>query len=295
MFDTSKPLPPMDQPGAAPAPAPPMQRARGEALVALDQRRGGTALARLAQAGAAKAFLPRIHGPVPEVVFLNTAGGLTGGDRLSYALDLGAGTAATATTQTAERAYAAGAGRAALEVRLRLGPGARADWLPQETILYDAAALSRRTRADLAPGARLVLAEMLVLGRAAMGEAVARLALSDRREVWRGSEPVLIDPFALTSACLSPPGAARVSRLALLGGARAVATLALVADGAEDAAGPLRAALAGIEAAEAAVSGWDGRCLVRIRAAGGLPLRRAVARALHILRGGAALPRVWQI
>ena len=43
----------------------------------------------------------------PEVVFLNTSGGLTAGDRLDYSLDLDADAQARATTQTAERAYRA--------------------------------------------------------------------------------------------------------------------------------------------------------------------------------------------
>ena len=37
-------------------------------------------------------------GAVPEIVFLNTSGGLTGGDRLSYRVDLGDGCRAVATT-----------------------------------------------------------------------------------------------------------------------------------------------------------------------------------------------------
>ena len=61
------------------------------------------------QSGSAKVMLPRTHSGVPEIVFLNTSGGLTSGDRLEYSVTLGAGTRARATTQTAERAYRAGA------------------------------------------------------------------------------------------------------------------------------------------------------------------------------------------
>lgn len=60
---------------------------------------------------------------MPEVVFLNTSGGLTGGDVLNLSLDLGDGVRLTATTQTAERAYASTQGEAC--VRLR-PPSARA-------------------------------------------------------------------------------------------------------------------------------------------------------------------------
>jgi urease accessory protein len=273
-------------PARALTPADPagFQRARGSARVALSRDGGRTRLERLAQAGSAKAFLPDVHRAVPEVVFLNTAGGLTGGDRLSFAVDLGPGAAAVAATQTAERAYRSAGGAAAMEVRLTLGAGASLDWLPQETILFDGAALTRTTRADLGPGARVLMAESLVLGRAAMGETVRRVALTDRREVWRGGVPVVIDAFRLEDDTL-------VARPALLAGDRAIGVLWLVDQGAEDAVGALRAALG----PDAGVSGWDGRCAVRLAAQDGLTLRRKVAAALHVLRRGAPLPRVWQI
>lgn len=265
-----------------------MQRAAGAATVGLVAAAGGaTRLARLEQAGAARAFLPRVDGPVPEVVMLNTAGGLTGGDRLAYAVDLGAGARATATTQTAERIYACGGGRARMDVRLTLGPGAALDWLPQETILFQDGALTRRTTADLAGEARLLAVETLVLGRAAMGERLTQVALDDRREVWRAGRPVLVEAVRL-------PGAALGTGAAGLAGARAVATVALVAPGAEDALGPVRAALAGAEGVAAAASAWDGRCLVRAMAPDAWPLRRVLARVLAVLRGR-GLPRVWQI
>lgn len=265
MFDASTPL---------------LQRVRGRAEVALA---GGRPL-RLFQQGSAKAMLPRVHGAAPEVVFLNTAGGLTGGDRLEYALRVDG--AATATTQTAERAYRAASGRAGVEIALAVGAGGALDWLPQETILFDGAALSRRTRVDLGRDARFVFCEMVVLGRRAMGETVARIDFRDRREIWHGGRPVLVEPVAIDSDALAP-------RPALLDGARAFATIGLVGAGAEDALGPVRAAF-GHAGTRAAASAWDGRCLVRLTAADGLPLRQAVARVLSVMRQGAPLPRVWQ-
>ena len=286
MFDTATPPP------AAPGPA--LQRAQGTASAALAVRAGRTRLQGLRQQGCAKAFLPRGPG-APEVVFLNTSGGLTGGDRLSYALTLGPGARATATTQTAERAYRAlpRQAPAALDVVIEAGAGARLDWLPQETILYDGAALARRTEIALSGDAELLMCEALVLGRAAMGEAVTRLRLADRRSVTRDGRPVLVDAVELTDAAL----AARDAQ-AGLGGARAVALLALVAPGAEDAAGPLRR-LALPDGVRGAVSGWDGKCVMRLMAGDSWPLRLALAAALRHLRArrGAApsLPRVWQI
>jgi urease accessory protein len=269
-----------------------MQRARGRALVALGpDGRGKIGLRDLAQAGSAKAFLPSIHAPVPEVVFLNTSGGLTGGDDLEFRLDLGAGARAVATTQTAERAYASGGGRAEMRVMMQVGAGGRLDWLPQETILYQGSGLARLTRVDLASDARFLMAEMVVLGRAAMGETVTDLAFSDRREVWRAGRPVWIEPFALGTPALDRADAA--PRAALLQGARAFATLAFVVPGAEAAVAALRALT--LPDVSCAVSGWDGRLILRVHAADGLPLKRGLAAILKILRQGAPLPRVWQI
>lgn len=268
----------------------PMQRAQGRAAVALVPGAGRPRIGGLAQSGSAKVFLPAVHSAVPEVVFLNTAGGLTGGDRFTCRVDLGAGLRAVATTQTAERGYASAGGQAEVAVTLSLGAGAELHWLPQETILFQGASLARRTRADLAPGARLVLAEMVVLGRAAMGETLESAAFSDRREVWSSGRPVWVDPLVLGAGALAP-------RPALLAGVRAFATLALIGPGAEDAAGALRAALPDTVtgAVLGAVSGWDGKCLARLTAPDALPLKRAVATLLSILRQGAPLPRVWQI
>lgn len=280
---------------------PMLQRVRGRARLALGAGVAGAAprLLDLAQQGAAKLFLPRVHAPRPEAVFLNTAGGLTGGDRLDYDVALEAGVAAVGTTQTAERAYAAGGRAARMSVRLTLGHGAALDWLPQETILFENAWLNRATRVEMAGDARLVWAEMLVLGRAAMGETLRQAVLEDRREIFRGGRLALCEPVRLDASALQGwPGA----RPALIGGARAFATVVAMAPGAEDALAPVRAALASATdaagpaaGAVAAASAWDGRCLVRVAAADALPLRRAVATALAVLRGGAALPRVWQV
>jgi urease accessory protein len=264
-----------------------LQRAHGAARVALSLRGGRTRLDTLHQSGSAKAFLPTVHGdPVPEVVFLNTAGGLTGGDRLAIAIDLGPGSRVVATTQTAERAYASPGGEAEVVVTLRAGVGAALHWLPQETIVFDSAALRRTTTADLEGDAALLIAEMIVLGRVASGEVVRSLALSDTRLIRRDGRPVLLEPYRIDEAVLG------ADCPALLGGARAIATVALVAPGAEAAVTEARRSLAA-EGMEAAASGWSGKCVVRIMGHDPLPVRQQVARVIEVL-GRRPLPRVWQ-
>lgn len=241
----------------------------------------------LRQSGSAKVMLPRTHSAVPEIVFLNTSGGLTGGDRLNYSVTLGAGTRARATTQTAERAYRADEGPAQAGVTLDLGRGASLDWLPQETILFQGANLRRQTRIDLAAEARFLGVETIVLGRAAMGETVTRLALDDRRSLRRDGRLLLLDPFRLDGAAL-----ARAGNRALLGGARAFGTLVFAAQDAQAALAALRADLdePGVEGAASAL---DGRLAVRCLAPDAWPLRRQMLRLIERLSPGAT-PRCWQ-
>jgi urease accessory protein len=253
-----------------------MERAQGEAIVRLGPER----LERLRTEGSAKAILP--GGTAGrEVVFLNTSGGLTSGDHLRFGLDV-EGTA-VATTQTAERAYKAMGQPARMDVRLSVGRGGWLDWLPQETILFDSAALDRRTQIDLAEGAGCLALEAVVLGRAAMGETVARLRFSDRRRICRDGYPIWIDPLALDAGAFD--------KAATLNHARAFATIVSTT---EVPVSSLRAVL-DEPGMVAAASAFAGRTVVRMLAADGWPLRRQIVRALHVMRGGRPLPRVWQV
>lgn len=262
----------------------PMQRSHGAARVAFC----GARLAGLSQSGSAKALLPRVSG-TPEVVFLNTSGGLTAGDTLSYAVSLTEGARAVATTQAAERAYRAEAGTARVEVRHEVGPGGWLDWLPQETILFNHAHLSRETTVSLAADAGCLLLEAVVLGRAAMGETLHEVHFSDIRRIERAGKPIFFEPYVLNSNILS-----KGSRGALLRSARAFATLVLAAPDAADAVGAARAALTE-PGVEGAASGFDGLLVVRLLAADGWPLRKQILTLMQALRRGAAPPRVWQI
>ena len=266
-------------------PSPSLQRSCGVARLSFCRADGQSRLVRMHQSGSAKAFV-HPHTAGPEVVFLNTSGGMTGGDTLSYALDLGERCRVTATTQTAERAYRSAAGLAQVEICHRLGSGAHLDWLPQETILFDHAALIRRTTVALSGTASCLLLEAVVLGRTAMGETLTEIDFHDLRTVSRDGVPVVFEPLRLTFAALT-------AGLGVLQGARAFASLAMVGQGAEAALGPVRRVL-NEPGVNAGASGFDGRLMIRLMALDGWPLRRQILRLLAILRDGPP-PRVWQI
>ena len=112
--------------------------------------------------------------------------------------------------------------------------------------------------------------------------------LADNRRVTRAGKPVWVERQRLDQTFLHDSEAP-----ALLAGARAFAVVALVMAGAEDALAPVRAVL-DEPGCSAAASGWEGKCLVRVTAPDGWPLKRQLARVLAVL-SGRPLPRVWQM
>jgi len=264
---------------------PVLQRARGCARIAVRADAGRTRLARLYQDGCGKIRLPKdARATGLEAVLINTAGGVTGGDRLEWAAEAGDGARLTLSTQACEKVYRARDGVAEVRTELTIGEDGEIHWLPQETILFDGGALHRSLEADLAPGARLLAAEAVVLGRTAMDETVRTGSLRDRWRIRREGRLVFADDLRLDG-----PVAELATKAPVLAGARAFASLLLVADDAARLLAPLRAALGPLGGASA----FDGKLFARVAAPDGFALRRALLPALAVLRDGAPLPRVW--
>ena len=254
-----------------------LQRTQGAAHLSF----GVSGVQRWREDGAAKVRLPRraVEAPV-EAILINTAGGLTGGDRIDWKFDVD-GTSLIATTQAAEKIYRSLGTDAEIHSRLTGSSGAQIYWLPQEAILFDGARLRRTLDVDLAAGATLLALEATVFGRLAMGESIQDLAFHDRWRVRRDGKLVFADDVRFNGAL---PRTA-----ATLGDAGAMATLLLVA---EDLDAQL-ASLRGIFGADGAVSAWDGKLLARVLAKDGFDLRKLLNPALKILVPRGALPMIW--
>ncbi|HHL20279.1 MAG TPA: urease accessory protein UreD [Aliiroseovarius sp.] len=225
-------LTPTRAPAGQPQPQP-QPRARGEVrlTVAAPAR-----LARLRQSGSMRCLFPRAGADAREAVLVNTAGGITGGDRFAITARVAENAVLALTTQAAERAYRANQdapGR--MTSRLSAAPGARLHWLPQETILFDGCHYDRRLRVDLDPGARALIVEPLVFGRVATGEHLRSIRFRDRIDIREGGQPLFLDAMTITG-----DAQAHLARPHLAGGARALATLVLVAGEAEAMLEPVR-------------------------------------------------------
>lgn len=272
-----------------PSDAASLQRAVGELRVSFKRRDAATVLDTLYQQGCLKARFPRQEPDTwPVMVTLNIAGGVAGGDRLDTTLNLAPGTRVTVTAQAAERFYRAlpSGGPSRVQTRITIGEGSALEWLPQETILFDRCALDRRLEIDLAPDSGFLGVEMLVFGRAAMGERVDSGQLSDLIRVRRDGALLWHDAIRMNGGI-----DATLRRPAVANGAQAIGTVLRVAPDAEARLDDVRSAMAGVS--ECGASAWNGMLLVRILAPDSASLRGIVARVLSVLRDQRALPRVW--
>ncbi|MFL5044567.1 MAG: urease accessory protein UreD [Xanthobacteraceae bacterium] len=258
-------------------------RARGRIALTVAAADGTTHRSRIVEDGSLRVRFPGPTSRDLEAVIVNTAGGMAGGDRLDVSVAVGEGARLVVTTAAAEKIYRSLGPDAAIHLELRVQANGRLLWLPQETILFDRARLARTIDVELAENATLVLAEALVFGRAAMGEAVERGRLFDRWRVRRNGRLVFAETVRLGEAigeALREP--------AVAAGHAAVATLFMCpADAARIAAVRERAKWQG----EVALSAWNGFAVARFVAAAGAALRADLTAALTAF--GVPLPRLW--
>jgi urease accessory protein len=232
----------------------------------------------------------RVRFPSPEqqglsAVLVNTAGGVAGGDRFSVSLDVQRGARLTLTTAAAEKVYRSHGPAAQLDVVLKVAGGGHLAWLPQETILFDHACAERSIDIDLADGASLLLSEMVIFGRSAMGETMQHGRFVDRWRMRRGGKLVFAETVRLDGeigALLARPAVAKAGV--------AIGT-ALIVPGDAALVERLREA-ADTFGAEVGISAWNGFAMARFCAQNAAKLRADMMTVLG-RAAGRALPRLW--
>ena len=257
-------------------------RSAGRIALSVAAQSGVTRRRQVYEDGPLRVRFPNASGSALEAMIVNTAGGIAGGDR--HDLDIGVGEGATlgVTTAAAEKVYRALGPGAEIAVKLAVGAGARLTWLPQETILFDRARLTRRIEVELAPDATLLMAEAVVFGRSAMGEAVAEGAFTDRWRVRRDGRLLFAETVRLDGAI-----ARMLAEPAVAGGGVAIATV-LAVPGDPAMADRLRGQTF---CGEVGVSAWNGLAVARLCAKDGEDLRRDLVAVIAAL--GGTLPRLW--
>jgi urease accessory protein len=232
----------------------------------------------------------RVRFPSPEAqglsaVFVNTAGGIAGGDRFDIDIAAGEGSRLTVTTAAAEKIYRAQGPAAEVNISLKAAAGSHLSWLPQETILFDRARVSRRIDIDVAESASLLLCEIVIFGRAAMGEKMLTGRFTDRWRLRRGGRLVFAETVRLDGDI-----GAKLARPAVAKGGVAIGT-ALIVPGDEALVTRIREATNSL-GGEVGISAWNGFAMARFCAQDAAKLRADMIAVLGSV-SGPALPRLW--
>jgi urease accessory protein len=259
-------------------------RARGAVRFDVHARDGVTRRGVLHESGSLRVRFPSPEDDGLSGVFVNTAGGVAGGDR--FDIDISAADAArlTLTTAAAEKVYRAPGAAAQLNISLRVAAGAHLGWLPQETILFDRARVHRRFDIELDDAASLLLCEIVVFGRTAMGERMEQGEFVDRWRLRRGGRLVFAETIRLDGNI-----GAKLARSAVAKAGAAIGT-ALIVPGDEALVERLREGSDSF-GGEVGISAWNGFAMARFCAQDAARLRADMIAVLA--RTGAALPRLW--
>ena len=259
-------------------------RARGAVRFDVHARDGMTRRGALHESGSLRVRFPSPEGEGLSGVFVNTAGGVAGGDRFDIEIAAERGSRLTLTTAAAEKVYRAPGAAAQLSIALKVAAGAHLAWLPKETILFDRARVHRRFDITLDENASLLLCEIVVFGRTAMGERMEQGEFVDSWRMRRGGRLVFAETVRLGGA-IGP----KLARSAVAKGGAAIGT-ALIVPGDEALVDRIREASESFSG-EVGISAWNGFAMARFCAQDAARLRADMMAVLA--RTGAALPRLW--
>jgi urease accessory protein len=270
-----------------------LQRAEGTGRIVLGGSEKGTRIMHVFQRSPLRILFPKVGGgAVEELVIVNTAGGIAGGDRLDFSVTALANASVAVTSQAAEKVYRALSSPARIGTKLIACEASKLAWLPQETIVFNRARLSREMEVELASGAEVLALEWLVLGRAAHGEEVVDGGITDSWRVKKDGRLIWADSFRVTAKMFSI-----VHRKALLSNCKAVGTLIYFGPDLDLRLAYLRDIAPSLECHCAATS-VGGLIIIRFAAKASYDLRRALHRLLlrfsrELGPGPFRVPKMW--
>ena len=270
-----------------------LERSRATAHVVFEKVANGTRVAHIYEAFPTRVMLPTIAGDAArEAVVVNAAGGITGGDRFELDIIALRGAHVAMTSQAAEKLYRALDEPARVTTRLNVGDTAKLAWLPQETIVFDQARISRQIEIEFHSGSEFMALEWLVLGRAAHGEELRRGFVRDSWFIKRDGRLIWADGFLLTDSTF-----AHLGRKALLSDHKAIGTLIYFGPALNGQLEMLRE-VAQSQECDCAVTKVSGLIVIRLAASDGFVLKGALIYVLqHFERelgpGPFRVPKMW--
>jgi urease accessory protein len=238
-----------------------------------------------------KALHPEGDAPCHAII-VHPPAGIAGGDELSIDVRAGEGAEALLTTPGAGKWYRSAGPWARQKVSIHAARGSGVEWLPQETIVFDAARADISFEAHLEADARLIAWDIVCLGRTGSGERFDSGHCRLHARIHRDGKLAFLERGRIGPASLSGTSDVALARQPVF------ATVILAAPQIEDAW--LAAARAVTpESGSVGVTRLPGLLIARYRGEASEAGRDYCVRVWKALRGGvlgreAVEPRIWR-
>ncbi|MEX6633368.1 urease accessory protein UreD [Hyphococcus lacteus] len=274
-----------------------LQRTTGHGELVAQYSGAKTSVSRLSQTGAAKIRFPKQSTPTPLTgVLINTAGGMTGGDKFEWSIAARSQSSLSVSTQACEKIYRAGDGYAEISIDLSVEADAHLHWLPQETILYDGSYLKRKLSLKLGENATALIVESIIFGRREFGETNPSAKLEDCWRVFSGTTLVHAEQIKIDTEKNH-----WLSQSATANGLTAFATILLVSPNSVEYSKPVNALLQSLQNPKqnfwGASSFWAvndcDKLTIRMAAVDGYQLRKGLSAMIALLSNEDHPPTLW--
>lgn len=176
-----------------------VSKTAGRLSLTVAQRQGRSVAVKQYHHGALRVLRPYYasDSAQPEYAIINPGGAYFGGDRYDIDITVEAGASLKLTTQSATKVYRTPHGYAQQEMRIRVAANGICDYLPHQLIIYAGGDYRQHTTVELAPTARLVMAEIITPGWAPDGRWFSFDRVAMTTEVVVGRQLVLVDTLRI--------------------------------------------------------------------------------------------------
>lgn len=167
---------------------PPPKQGQWPAAIHLAFRHDGTTTRMHRLGGYGPLYVQKPFYPEPQVChtyLLHPPGGVVSGDELISEVRVEAGAHALLTTPAATKYLRSRGQLSRVSQKLQVADGATLEYLPQETIVFDAAQAATETRIELTGSAKMVAWEVVALGRPALAEPLSEGSFSQKVRIDR--------------------------------------------------------------------------------------------------------------
>ncbi len=168
-------------------------------------------------------------GKICHAIILHPPGGVVGGDQLAISAHIGSNSHALLTTPGAGKWYKANGHVSAQQVTFDVASAAKLEWLPQESIFFDAAVVNLQQTITLAQDASYIGWEILCFGRRASNERFGSGQIRQKLRILRAGKLIWWEQGAMVAQAAAQAAQAETMHSPLgLGGRTVCATLIAV-------------------------------------------------------------------